>query len=456
MLAMNLSQIEKITDGVLKGTDSVIHSVVIDSRKAVDNALFVAIKGEHVDGHEYLDQALSLGATGALVEKYCASSLPQIKVSNSIKAVTDLAKVYRNEYAGIIFSITGSCGKTSTKEMLLSILSQVAKVSATKGNQNNEIGVPLTLLAIDDKSKFAIIEMGAAEKGDITYLMEVVRPDITVITNVRTAHIGRFGSEQAIAETKSEIYTYLKSTGKAVINLDEKFSTQWQQQLKQHQVYTYSLNDNSADVYVSDITTSSNTNSFTINYNAESIEVNMQVPGVHNIANALCASTCAIAVGVSLQNIADGLQAFSPVPSRLQKLEGVWGGVLIDDTYNANPASVKAAIDVLAKYPGRRILVLGDMAELGETSKASHSEIGAYARENAIDMLFTCGKDSSLASDTFGELSNIELSKHFVDKKILVASLLKELATDDVVLVKGSRSAALEEVVEMLNKKEIQ
>ncbi len=451
MLNMKLSEIEKYTGGLLRGGDAVIRSVAIDSRRSDVDSLFVAINGENVDGHNYLDQALGLGASGALVERYCDSQLPQVKVKNCVKALADIAKVYRGEFGGLIISITGSCGKTSTKEMLVSILSQYAKVSATKGNQNNEIGVPLTVFSIEDDSEFAVVEMGAAQRGDIAYLMDIAQPDISVITNVRSAHIGRFGSGEIIAETKAEIYAHLKESGKAVVNIDEQYSENWRELLQKNKFLTYSVEDTSADVYSSDIAASSTSNMFTVNYRGDSMEVNMQVPGMHNIANALCAASCAIAAGAELETVVSGLEAFTPVVSRLQKLDGLWGGTLIDDTYNANPASVKAAIDVLAKYPGRRFLVLGDMAELGETSHNSHAEVGAYARNNAIDALLTCGSDSSIASDVFGESS-----RHFTDKKSLTDYLLEELKSDDVVLIKGSRSAALEEVVGLLKKKVIQ
>lgn len=451
MLNMKLSQIENYTKGSLSGSDTVIHSVAIDSRDSVADTLFVAIKGENVDGHDYLDQALSCGAAGALVERYCDSKLPQVKVGSSVKALADIARAFRKEYKGLVLSITGSCGKTSTKEMLVSIFSQFTKVSATKGNQNNEIGVPLTVFAIDDENEFAVIEMGAAQQGDIAYLMGIAQPDISVITNVHSAHIGRFGSDEIIAETKSEIYKYLKDTGKAVINLDEKYSKGWKEILKENESITYSIDDKAADVYASNIVASSAYNLFTLNYKGESVELNMQIPGMHNIANALCAAACALVAGAELKYVITGLEAFVPVVSRLQKLEGLWGGTLIDDTYNANPASVKAAIDVLAKYPGKRFLVMGDMAELGQESHDSHAEVGAYARNNAIDVLLTCGLDSSISSDVFGKLS-----KHFTDKRVLADYLLEELQVDDVVLIKGSRSAALEEVVGLLKKKVIQ
>ena len=451
MLNMQLSQIESLTGGSLSGSDAVIHSVAIDSRDSVIDTLFVAINGENVDGHDYLEQALSGGASGALVERYCESQLPQVKVESCVKALADIAKANRNEFSGLVLSITGSCGKTSTKEMLVSILSQFAKVSSTRGNQNNEIGVPLTVFAIDDNSEFAVVEMGAAQQGDIAYLMNIAQPDIAVITNVRSAHIGRFGSDEIIAETKAEIYTHLKRSGKAVINLDEKYSARWKDQLQVKDVITYSIDNAAADIYASDIVTSENSNLFAINYAGESVEINMQIPGMHNIANALCAAACAIAAGSDLKSVAAGLETFVPVASRLQKLEGFWGGVLIDDTYNASPASVNAAIDVLARYPGRRFLVLGDMAELGEASQTLHAEVGAYARSHAIDVLLTCGKDSAMASDAFGKQS-----KHFIDKKSLSDYLLEEVKDNDVILIKGSRSAALEEVVVLLKKKVIQ
>jgi UDP-N-acetylmuramoyl-tripeptide--D-alanyl-D-alanine ligase len=450
MLNMTLSEIAKITQGVMIGNEARIHSITIDSRNVLPNGLFVAFSGEKVDGHNFLNQAMKDGAVGALVERHVDSLLPQIVVENAAKALADIAREYRKSYRGKIISVTGSSGKTTTKEMLVSILNVNTKVIATQGNQNNEIGVPLTVLNLNESSDYAVIEMGAAQQGDIAYLMHIADPDITAITNVGSAHIGRFGSEKMIAQTKSEIYAALKSTGSAVVNIDDKYANDWLLLLKNHVIKTFSLENINADIYASNIVCSTENTHFVLHSEGESLDVFLPVPGKHNVSNALCSTALALMAGVSLDDVVIGLSRFSSVSSRLMKYKGFWGGVLIDDSYNANPSSVRAAIDVLSSYHETKILVLGDMAELGDMSKVAHVDIGLYAKKTGIEKLVSCGVDSAAASEAFGANA-----MHFDNKASLISYLKKQLSAGEVVLVKGSRSSALEEVVESLMKKVI-
>lgn len=448
MLNMSLAEISEKAAGELQGADAWVYGAAIDSRKVLKNNLFIALAGNHVDGHHFLENARESGAAGALVERFCDSALPQVKVASCMKALSDVALACRQRFDGTVFALTGSCGKTTTKEMLAAILRRCGKVSATTGNLNNEIGVPLTLFAVAEESRYLIVEMGAAQKGDIAYLMAMAIPNITVITNVRSAHLGRFGSEDAIAEAKAEIYTHLRPEDRAVINLDELHAGEWRNLLSSHTVITCSTCRADADLYASSVQLSADTVRFTLNYRTESVDVLLPVPGQHNVANALCAAGCAILAHISLADIAAGLGLFVPVSSRLQRMDGSWGGVLIDDTYNASPASVKAAIDVLVNHAGRKFLVLGDMAELGEASPSLHAEVGSYARKYGVNRLLACGNDSRAAVESFGCGGD-----HFTSKGELADFLGQELEEGDVVLVKGSRSSAMEVVVNMLKRK---
>lgn len=447
MLNMTLGQIRDLAGGILFGQDARVDRVVTDSRESGAGCLFVALKGEKVDGHDFLPQVLQQGAVAALVERRVDCALPQVVVPSCMKAMAALARAHRQQFRGTVFGITGSSGKTSTKEMLSGILAVAGQVMATKGNYNNEIGVPLTVFNIEAGHDFAIIEMGAAQKGDIAYLMDIACPDVTAITNVGSAHVGRFGSEAVIASTKAEIYTGLKAGGKAVVNTDMQYAAGWLELLHGHPVKTFSI-DGPADVYATAIVLGVEGSSFTLHHEGKSVDIRLAAPGKHNIANALCAAACALHAQIPLLQIKQGLSAFVPVASRLQNLAGAWGGILIDDCYNANPGSVRAAIDVLANYSGNKVLVLGDMAELGQASQAAHAGVGEYARSKGIDRLFTCGTDSAEAGRMFGVNA-----RHFPDKKTMIAYLQSHLGCNDVVLVKGSRSAALEEVVQSIKAK---
>lgn len=443
MLAISLIDIAASCSGKLEGNDCLVSAITIDSRTVVAKSLFIAIKGEQVDGHHYIQSALDNGAVAALVEKRVDVNIPQIIVNDCIQALGLIAKYYRQLYRGIVFGITGSAGKTTTKEMLVSILSCAGSVVSTKGNQNNEIGVPLTIFNMDHQYQYAVIEMGAAQKGDIAYLMNIVNPNVVAITNIGSAHIGRFGSEQIIAETKSEIYRELVNSGAAVVNMNDKYAATWLEILKSKKVLKVGLGAANVDLLADTIQLGSESSQFQFHYHQKNIPIILAVPGEHNIINALCAAGLALQAGISLEEVAEGLHKFSAVSSRLEKLNGSWGGILIDDCYNANPISVKAAINVLSQYTARKIIILGDMAELGELSKASHADVGAYAKSHGIDVFISCGVDSYFASIAF-DTNN---TQHFLTKSSLIVFLQKFLLKDDVVLIKGSRSAALEEVV---------
>jgi len=420
-------------------------SVTSDSRQLQKNDLFVALRGEHFDGHAFVEQVAQQGACAAVVEKKQPVALPQLVVDNTTHALGQLASLNRDQFRGPVIAVTGSSGKTTVKQMIAAILEHftrhTGKVLATKGNLNNHIGVPQTLLEISSQHEYAIIEMGASALGEIAYLAKIAKPQVSVVNNVGTAHVGGFGSVDNIAKGKGEIYQFLPAHGTAVINRDDPYADQWIKQSAQCKQMTFSVKAE-ADVTAKNISRD-NTGCFAFELVCLQGSTTIQLPliGEHNIANALAAAACCLAVHVDLASIKRGLESVVNVAGRMQIKTGVQGSRVIDDSYNANPASMRAAIDALADMQGRRILILGDMAELGEQSESLHREIGTYAQQKNIDDLFSTGKSSACSAQAFGKKS-----QHFVSKSELIAACKKILDKNCVVLVKGSRSAGMEEV----------
>ncbi len=446
MLAeMSLSQVAKALDGQLCGADANFQHVCIDSRLAVAGDLFVAIKGDNFDGHAFVEQAIKNGACGAIVEQQQGDA-SQIVVANAVAALGALGALNRAAFNGKVIGLTGSVGKTTTKDMLNSILSRAGQVLATQGNRNNEIGLPLTLLDIAPEHDYAVLEMGACKPGDIHYLAQLARPDVALVTSVVAAHLDSFGSLQAVAKTKSEIYAGLSDAGIAIVNIDLPFAAEWLVRLEPQRIIRFSVSAAEADVYASELQLQSDQNwSFRLHTPLGDTLIKLPVLGAHNIANAIAAASVAVAVNIELSAIKQGLQSFSSTGQRMQVREGMHGAILIDDSYNANPASVKAALDVLAAYPGARLFVLGDMAELGADAERMHAEIGAYARARGIEQFVTVGKLSACAAKAFGEAARV-----FDDREAAAEYCAGSLSSDDVVLVKGSRSAGMEHLVARL------
>lgn len=441
--AMRLSDLVKPLNATLHGDDAAFDSVFIDSREIKPGSLFVAFGGTRVDGHDYLAKARELGATAAMVEHQVDDPLPQIVVHDSQHALGQLAAIARKAYSGPMVAITGSSGKTSVKEILASILREMGPTLATRGNLNNEIGVPLTLLELTAEHKFAVIEMGAAQIGDIAYSMDIAKPDVGVLTNAGTAHVGRFGSPENIAKAKSEIFSGLANSGKAVINLDSPWFEQWYQLLGKRKSFAFSLVNPTAELRAESIELDERgCPGFVLVTPKGSITVQLNLLGEHSIANALAAAGAALALDVELEIIRRGLAKLKPVSGRANSLPGKQGALIIDDSYNANPASVKAAIDLLASFKGRRVLVLGDMGELGQWEEQSHREVGTHAKARGIDALFAVGRLSALTVESFGAGGRL-----FATKADLINALQDSLDSQTRVLVKGSRSAGMEEVV---------
>lgn len=442
--AIRLSELLKPLAATMNGVDTHFDSVSIDARAVQPGGLFVALPGSRVNGHDYVAQAREQGAAAAMVEYLVDDELPQLLVHDCQLALGQLAALVREGFKGQVIAITGSSGKTTVKEMLASILRQAGSVLATEGNLNNELGVPLTLLRLLPTHEYAVIEMGAAAAGDIAYTMRLTKPQISVLTNAETAHVGRFGSLESIAKTKGEIVSELPDGGHAILNLDSAWFEQWYQLLGgKRRCSSFSLQNPTAQLRAEAIEIDDQgCPAFELETPAGSVQVQLRLRGKHNVANALAAAGAALAAGVSLDCVSAGLAELAPVTGRGNCVAGVAGAQIIDDSYNANPASVKAAIDLLASLQGTRILVLGDMGELGNWAESSHTEVGEHARAAGLDGLYAVGKLSALAVQAFGERGQL-----FASKADLIEALKGRLDISTQVLVKGSRSAGMDEVV---------
>ena len=468
MSGIDLQTLAAANDAVFTGDNAMVTGVCIDSRKVVDGDIFVALTGAQSDGHEYVASAAKRGAVAAIVEKIQDVQLPQIVVTNALYALGVIAKVNRDAYQGKVVAITGSSGKTSCKNMLAAILEQVGNVCATYGNFNNEIGLPLTVQRLNENHDYAVLEMGAAKSGDISYLVDIGQPHISAITNVNEAHIGGFGSIKTTAKTKAEIYKGLPAQGWAVINRDDVFASEWRESLsfqaEQGRLIESALTDSYANIYASDITQGLDGLRFNAHIRlAETVSIlpiKMNFLGIHNVRNALMAVAMAKALDVSDADIIQGLAAVTPEKGRLCRVAGKNNLQLLDDSYNANPQSMYAAIDVLVSFSGQEkksIAVFGDMAELGGDAAAMHFNVGQYAALAGIDCIYVVGEFAGQTLAGFSQRSDHDVSRSslvaqsFSSQDKLIAQLLSSECEASVVLVKGSRSAAMDCVVSALN-----
>lgn len=453
---MKLSTAAAVLNAQLIGEDTTFTSVNSDSRKVRAGELFVALKGEHFDGHNFAQQALNEGAAAALVS-LASSANPAVIVPDTLKALGDLASYWRSQFAIPLAAITGSNGKTTVKEMLGSIAKAAveddAKVLATAGNLNNHIGMPMTLLKLNAAHEYAIIEMGMNHSGEISYLSNIAKPNVALINNAGNAHIGELGSFEAIANAKGEIFDGLTPDGIAVINQDDVFAPLWKSLVtntlgEQKKIITFGLK-NAADV-TAKYSLHASASALTVTTPIGKFSVTLPAPGLHNVMNALAATATAIAMDISLKSIQQGLQNYGGVVGRLQHLNGFGGASVINDCYNANPSSMKAAIDVLMAKTGKKILVLGDMGELGEKAAEHHAEIGAYAQAAGVDALLTLGTLSMGMTETFNQnvaKNSTQTAAHYLTLQSLIADLRKHMNISSNVLVKGSRFMAMERIV---------
>jgi len=444
MANWRLSELAGVLDGALHGADAAFDSVSIDTRSLCAGQLFVALRGPHFDGHDWLAAAKEKGAAAALVEREdSAVALPQLQVADTRAALSQFAAWHRARWSGQLAALTGSSGKTTVKELLAAILKARfnGAVCATQGNFNNDLGVPLTLLQLSGEHQAAVIELGANHVGEIAESAALARAQVALITNAGSAHLGEFGSLQKIVDSKGEILDALPANGVAVLNLDDGAFSTWHARASGRRVLSFSLTDCSADCYAEDIQLDNNgLPRFTLCCDAGQISVQLGLHGLHQVANALAAATAALALNVPLAVIQEGLQSCKAMRGRGQLRHTVSGQRLIDDSYNANPAAMHAAIDLLAGFSGQRVLVLGDMGELGEMAEASHREIGCYA-SGKVDALYAVGSMMAHAVRAF-----IGHSQHFADFSSLL-EVLRQQAQDTVFLVKGSRSAQMDKVV---------
>ena len=462
MIPMTLAQAATYTKGLVLGdpeNNSIKFSAVAtDTRCSMKQSLFIALKGDNFNGHEFIELAKSQGAVACMLDEDKESSLPVLKVDNTLSAMGQLAKSLKNQLLIPSIGITGSTGKTTVKEMVASILKNKGQVLATDGNFNNAIGVPLTLFRLTNDDQYAVIEMGASHPGDIDEIAQLATPDVVMITNVSAAHIQGLGSLQGVAKVKGEILDHLTENGTAVLEYDSQWLSDWKLQLSDSQrLQTFSMNNSKADYHATNIKQSDlGEASFTAVTPIGQINIMLSVPGLHNVDNALAAMAAAIAVGASLNDCKKGLLTMKAVKGRLQISGGIAGSRIIDDSYNANPASVKVAINLLKDMPGKRMLVLGDMAELGNEAELEHQQVGVLAKELGLDGLYATGKYSRSTVIAFGEGAEHFASKNDLAKALI--SKIKQQGTDDesgkwTLLIKGSRSAGMDVLVSELQEK---
>ncbi len=443
MIRMPLQQVAEAVGGVTHGDASIVsHGLFTDTRKPVPGALFVALRGLRFDAHDFVNTAREGGAAAALVERRVEADIPQIVVEDTRIALGRLAAAWRAQWGGRLIALTGSNGKTTTKEMLASILRQAGPTLATRGNLNNDIGVPLMLAELDAGHAYAVIEMGANHPGEIGYLTALARPDVALVTNTGRAHLEGFGGPEGVIRAKGEIYGGLRDGGIAVINADDAGAPLWMA-FNPGRALTFGM-DALADVRGEWRATETGVR-LEIQADSEGVAIELAVAGEHNARNALAAATAALALGLDLNVIKAGLGAFAGVPGRLQRKRGLHGCVLWDDTYNANPDSLRAGIRAVAAQAHETWLVLGDMGELGPDSAALHTESGAIARELGVARLFALGGLAARAAEAFGADAQA-----FDDIDALLAALRGMARPGIHILIKGSRSSRMERVTQAL------
>lgn len=445
---LHLSEIAQALACRAPENDVVVTGAVIDSRKVKSGDLFVALTGAQVDGHEYIEQARLAGASAALVSKLQDSELPQVVVSDVTIAFGQIAAYWRQQCDVKVVAITGSNGKTTVKEMISVILAQNGKVLATQGNLNNELGVPLTLCRLDKDDDFAVIEMGASAAGEIAHLVSIAQPHVAVINNVAPAHLEGFGSLDGIAKAKGEIFAGLEANGIGVMNTDMPYVDYWKQVLANRKVISFAL-ENPADVTAQDCQLDTASSHFMVELDNEFHYINLPLTGQHNIANALAAVAVTHALAVPASSMIKGLAEMKAVPHRLQIRAGLNQSQLIDDTYNANPASYRQALNSLSTFSGEHWLVLGDFGELGEATEQIHQDMGSDAKQAGVTRLFAVGYNSQIAAKAFGEGAT-----HFEDVNVLQQKLQQELSQEITCLIKGSRFMQLDKLADALANEE--
>jgi UDP-N-acetylmuramoyl-tripeptide--D-alanyl-D-alanine ligase len=448
MMSWRLTEILRHATGQLVGEDRAFSSVSTDTRTLKPGALFVALTGPNFDGHNFVAQAAERGAAAALVDRPVAVALPQAVVSDSLAALSAFARQWRRQFHIPLIGVTGSNGKTTTKELLSAILSRIAPTLVTRGNLNNHIGVPLTLLELTAAHRYAIVEMGANHRGEIAHLAGIAEPTIGLVTNAGAAHLEGFGGLEGVALGKSEMFRQLPRDGVAVVNADDVYAPMWRDCRSAERCLTFGI-EQTADFMARSIQSGEVAGGFRIDFELLTPDgvrtARLGLGGMHNLRNALAAAAAAYAAGASLDDLVAGLAAMRAVAGRLDLKAALNGAFLVDDSYNANPSSLKAGLDVLRSFKGTRWLVLGDMLELGERENELHAEIGRYAKESGIARLLAVGARSRFAVEAFGRGA-----RWFADMDSLIAEARSSLAPGTAVLVKGSHSSRLDRVATAL------
>jgi len=443
-----LAEAAQAVGGRLIGEDRPYGAVATDSRTLDPGSLFVALRGPNFDGAQFVTAAAQRGAIGALVEREVEAPVSQVVVSDTLHALQTLAAAWRAQFSLALVAVAGSNGKTTAKEMTAAILKRMGAVMATHGNLNNHIGVPVTLMRLQSSHRSAVVEMGANRVGDVAELMRIAQPTVGLITNAGAEHLEGFGDLDGVARGEGEAVATLRAEGTAVINADDAYAGYWRSVSSAQRITTFGVHaaaDFSAEQAVQAVEGGEFATRFTLRCPLGRTPILLKAGGAHNIVNALAAAAAAAAAGASLEQIAAGLGDFRAVAGRLQLKAGPHGSWIIDDSYNANPSSVRAGLEVLRDLQGERWLVLGDMAELGESSHDSHAHMGSYARDCGVTRLFAHGPLSSRAVETFGAGG-----EWFADTDSLTRRLQAEIAAGVTVLIKGSRINRLERVVRAL------
>lgn len=451
MILVTLARLAEVTKGKYQGKATTITSVTTDTRQVTPGSLFVALKGERFDAHDFVDQAVTAGCAAVLVSRRVTVNVPQIIVQDTRLALGQLGAWMRQQVNTRVIGLTGSSGKTSVKEMTAAILRCCGETLYTQGNLNNDLGVPITLLRLTPEDHYAVIEMGANHQGEIAYTSNLVKPEAALINNLAAAHLEGFGSLAGVAKAKGEIFDGLKPGGTAIINAESHDFNNWQPSLNDKRVWRFSSSyQNDVDFWASDCVISTMGTGFQLHTPVGTVPVQLPLPGYHNIANALAAAALSLAVDAPLSAIQQGLSQLQAVPGRLYPIRLTAQQLLLDDSYNANVGSMTAAVQVLAQMPGYRVLVVGDMGELGDEAEDCHRQIGEQVTQAGIDQVLSIGQFSQHIS-----AGNI-VGEHFVTKTKLVERLKALLSQHQemTILIKGSRSAAMEQVVELLKEKD--
>lgn len=445
MMRVLLSQIAQWIDADPTGEEIEVERISINTRTLQPGDLYIAIKGSHFDGNDFVDQAEQAGAFAVIVSKPVDTRLPVLKVEDTRLALAKIAGHWRNRMPARIVGITGSNGKTTAKEMTAAVLGNDDSVLFTAGNLNNDIGVPLTLLRLEEKHRFGVIEMGANHVGEIAYTSRFVQPDVTIITNAGPAHLEGFGSIEGVSRGKGEIIGALKETGTAVLNHDDVYFDYWRSLAGKRKVVSFGMNpgaDVTSDGFKTEIVENRFCTAFTLRYKNAFIEIRLNLAGRHNVLNALAASAAGLALGLDLVQIKQGLETVQPVNGRLCPLAGQLGNIVIDDTYNANFASLNAALAVLMDCDGEPWVALGAFGELGPESTAIHQDMGKQMKALGVKKLFATGDDARQSVEAFGDGA-----VYFETQQALIDALKSEQQGREAILVKGSRFQRMENVV---------